>query len=76
MIISELIKMLEANKSLYGDIKVETRAYEELVLVIEGEKIKKIPQVEYIPIMSETIHNPNAKRIGLKLDTKDIVMRE
>jgi len=73
MIISELIKMLEANKSLYGDIKVETRAYEELVLVIEGED-KKIPQVEYIPIMSETIPNPNAKRIGLKLDTKDIVM--
>lgn len=74
MIISELIKMLEANKSLYGDVEVETRPYEEIVLVLEGED-KKPEQVEYVPIISKTIPNPNAKKIGLQLDPKNIILR-
>lgn len=74
MKISELIKELEAKKEEYGDVEVVTQPNETVVLVIEGED-KEPKMVEYVPILNaeKNVWNVNARRIGLRLDDRNII---
>jgi len=77
MKISELIKELEAKKEEYGDVKVVTQPNETVVLVIEGED-KEPEMVEYVPILDteKSVWDVNARRIGLRLDGRNMIRRE
>ena len=74
MKISELIKELEAKKEEYGDVEVVTRPNETVVLVIEGED-KEPKMVEYVPILDteKSVWNVNARKVGLRLDGRNII---
>jgi len=74
MKISELIKELEAKKEEYGDVEVVTRPNETVVLVIEGED-KEPKMVEYVPILNteKNVWNVNARKVGLRLDGRNII---
>lgn len=74
MKISELIKELEAKKEEYGDVEVVTQPNETVVLVIEGED-KEPKMVEYVPILNteKNVWNVNARKVGLKLDDRNII---
>lgn len=74
MKISELIKELEAKKEEYGDVEVVTQPNETVVLVIEGED-KEPKMVEYVPILNteKNVLNVNARKVGLKLDDRNII---
>lgn len=74
MKISELIKELEAKKEEYGDVEVVTQPNETVVIVIEGED-KEPKMVEYVPILNteKNVWNVNARKVGLKLDDRNII---
>lgn len=74
MKISELIKELGAKKEEYGDVEVVTRPNETVVIVIEGED-KEPKMVEYVPILNteKNVWNVNARKVGLKLDDRNII---
>lgn len=74
MKISELIKELEAKKEEYGDVEVVTQPNETVVLVIEGED-KEPEMVEYVPILNteKNVWNVNARKVGLRLDDRNII---
>lgn len=74
MKISELIKELEAKKEEYGDVEVVTQPNETVVLVIEGED-KEPKMVEYVPILNteKNVWNVNARKVGLRLDDRNII---
>lgn len=74
MKISELIKELEAKKEEYGDVEVVTQPNETVVIVIEGED-KEPKMVEYVPILNteKNVWNVNARKVGLRLDDRNII---
>lgn len=74
MKISELVKELEAKKEEYGDVEVVTQPNETVVLVIEGED-KEPKMVEYVPILNteKNVWNVNARKVGLRLDDRNII---
>ena len=74
MKISELIKELEAKKEEYGDVEVVTQPNETVVLVIEGED-EEPKMVEYVPILNteKNVWNVNARKVGLRLDGRNII---